>query len=490
MRKLHRLPFAHSGGERVVEIMIDSARGTGKTVGDAATLVRWCLKYPGSRFLVARMARESLRSTWEVTFKELVLPSFGIDPSEVERKSLSQYVIRESIIQLRGLDDPQKARSFECNGALFIEGNEIPESTYEDLVGAQRWSVGMKAHFSFIECNPESPHHWLHQRFGMYAGCGDVWGPGRVRLQATHKHNPAYWDIEKQAWTELGESYLHKLRTGMSGVRYQRLFKGDWVQAEGAIFDNYEEHKHVLDAGCEKSKGKWYVVPRTEGAFEPIELLWFAAGQDWGYQSPGVVSVWGFDKDLRSFLVEEVYHSQRSHDWWAGEIQKLHEKYDLWRVVSDPEDAAGMGRVNQRLVARDGRRLLMKANKSSAKTGRTKWNQIMHMHTLFEGAPKAFLLRDARNHQADPELSKKPKSTLEEIPGYAWKPPTREDGEYTDQPIKKNDHGVEAMMYLHWAIYLKDLRPPPEAQVSKPGTMGHMMGYDALVAANVDEDYR
>jgi len=491
MRRLARLPFQYSGGERITEIMFDSARGTGKTVGDAATLVDWCIDYPGSRFLVARMARESLRSTWEVTFKQLVLPSFNIDPSDVERKSASQYVIGESLIQLRGLDDPQKARSFECNAAMFIEGNEIPESTYEDLVGAQRWASGMPAHFSFIECNPESPHHWLYRRFGMYPGCGSVWGPGRVRMQPTHKHNPAYWDIKNKCWFELGAGYMHKLKTGMSGVRFRRLFQGEWSQAEGAIFDNWDEHMHVLDAGCEQSKGRWYIVPRTEGAFEPVELLWFAAGQDWGFQSPGVVSVWGFDKDKRAYLVEEVYQSQRSHDWWAGQIEQLHKKYKLWRVVSDPEDAAGMGKVNSRLAARDGRRLLMKANKSSARTGRTKFAQIMHMHTLFEGPnPMAYVLRDARNHQADPDLSKKPTCTLEEIPGYAWKPPVREDDEYTDQPVKKNDHGIEAMMYLHWAIFMKDLTPPPEAKVSRPGSMGQMMGYDELVAANVDEEYQ
>lgn len=483
MAQLYSLPFQFSKGERVTEIMFDSPRGTGKTVGDGATLVDWCLDYPGSRFLVARQALANLRSTWQVTFEQIVLPRFGIDPGMVARKSESQYVIGESLIQLRGLDDPQKARSFECNASLFIEGNEIEEGTYEDLRGALRWASGIPAHFSFIECNPDSPGHWAYKRWGLSPNCGEVWTPGRVRMQPRHKDNPAYWDIERQEWTELGAAYRHNLRTTMSGVRFRRLFEGEWAQAEGAIYDIYTESKHVLDAECVPDKrGRWWVRPKVDGTFEPIELLWFAAGQDWGFENPGVVQVWGFDKDLRMFMVEEVYQSKRDDTWWTEQIDRLHRNYDLWRVVSDPENAAGIAKVNSKLRARDGHSLLVKADKHSGQAGRKKFAQIMHTHSLLDGdSPRAFFLRGARQHQADIDLGKRPKQTTDELPGYTWKPPSRESDNPTDQPLKKNDHGCEAWQYLAWAVHQKDLSPPADVWASRPGSMGDLMGYDAMM---------
>ena len=483
MAKLYDLPFQESKGKRVVEILFDSSRGTGKTVGDAATLVDWCLDYPGSRFGVIRQARANLRATWQVSFEQIVLPAFGIDPGMVARRADDQYVIGESLIQLRGLDDPQKARSFECNATMFIEGNEISEGDYEDLRGALRWASGIPAHFSFIECNPDSPHHWAYKRWGLSPRCGPVWTPGRVRLQPKHEHNPAYWDMQRQEWTKLGAGYIDNLRTSMSGVRYRRLFEGEWAMAEGAIYDNWDESRHVLGATVEKDKaGRWWVVANNQGAFDPIELLWFAAGQDWGYQNPGVVQVWGFDRDLRMYMVEEVYQSQRDNTWWAAEIGRLHRTYNIWRVVSDPENAEGIAKVNDQLVAADGRRLLQKAKKGTAVAGRTKFAQIMHSHTLLEGdVPRARFLKGARRHQADPELSKRPNCTTDELPGYQWKPPARDNTNPTDEPLKQDDHGCEAFQYLAWAVHKKDLTPPPGVRGSRAGSMGRLMGYDDVM---------
>src|SRR5690606_21002108 len=50
--------------------------------------------------------------------------------------------------------------------------------------------------------------------------------------------------------------------------------------------------------------------------------------------------------------------------------------------------------------------------------------------------------------ERDPELegARRPTCTVEEIPGYIWS--RSRDGREKDQPVKDDDHGMDAMRYM------------------------------------------
>src|SRR5690606_39356142 len=50
--------------------------------------------------------------------------------------------------------------------------------------------------------------------------------------------------------------------------------------------------------------------------------------------------------------------------------------------------------------------------------------------------------------ERDPELegARRPTCTVEEIPGYIWS--RSRDGREKDQPVKADDHGMDAMRYM------------------------------------------
>jgi len=459
MADLRWLPFHRVDGEDVRAILLDSSAGTGKSVGTGATLVRWCLDYPGSRFLVARQTLRSLRESWQTTFEEQVLPAYGISPGRGSKMHRQSYKIGASEIVLGGLDDPEKHYSTEWNAVLIVEGTQVAEDSFERFFRSLRWPKGAPFHTMIVECNPDSPFHWLYQKFIA------VPQPGFVRRQATYKDNPYYWDLEAEDWTEPGRSFRDNLHAGTSGTLFRRLFEGEWCMVEGQVFDNWDDDAFVVDAEVSKhDDGFWWVHPVGE---DPVRLTWLAAGQDWGYTSPGVVSVWGFDEEGTAWCVEEIYQTRQDDGWWTEAIEDLHDYWGLWRVVSDPENAAGIAMVNRKLRARDNRPLLITADKSTMQAGRRKYAMVMHAHNLI-GEGKVRFVRDCRKHDRDPYLKSKPATTYEEFAGYMWAPPRISqryemvggEGPSLDVPVKVNDHGIDAMLYLLWAVFQKQVVPP------------------------------
>lgn len=482
MKHLGWLPFQTSGGKPIREILFHSAAGTGKTVGDLAQFVQLASEWPRTRIVLFRQTLKSLRETAQVTMEEHVLPAFGISPGNGTRLHRHSYTIPcrdggTSEILLGGMDTPEKWYSFEANIAVFIEGTEISKTAYEKIFRALRWPHGIPAHFAFIECNPDSPMHWLYKRFDLAQDKDVIWGPGRVAMKPYHVHNPAYF-TEDGTPLELGEAFLESLDR-MSGVVRRRLKYAEWCQAEGTVYDNFSLGVHVLKGELVRNGRTWTL--NTGGS--KTELTWFAGGQDWGFENPGVFQVWGFDREGRMYMVEEIYMSRRDDDWWSDQIMELHEKYDLWRGVSDPENAAGIWKVNDKIANREGEPLLISADKHTGQAGRKKFAQIMHTHSLLEmqqdGKPLAYFLDGARSHPPDDRMVQmgRPTQTIEELPGYVWKQAVDEDDNAPDQPLKRNDHGCEAWQYLAWATHNRDLTPPDDSETDDyaPGTWGHVL---------------
>ena len=478
MLSLYDLPFQRVGGERVTEVLIDSAAGTGKSLGIASTLLEWMRDFPNSRILVVRQTMRSLRESWQVTFEEHVLPAWGLTPGRGSRSHRTKYSFFGSELVLGGMDNPDKLFSTEWNVVVFVEGNQINLDSYMKMFRSLRWPHGAPFHILLTECNPDSPFHHLFDRFCI--GHKEDIAPGRVRWQASHKDNPHLWDDETLEWTEAGDAYMETLGR-MSGVVRRRLLHGEWAAAEGQVFDNFDPAKHVISARREydESSRSWSLVLDEDGT--RVKIGWFAAGQDWGFENPGVFQVWGMGDDERWYLVEEVYQSKRDHQWWAEQIERLHEKYGIWRAVSDPEEAEGISVVQRRVRAMDGKALLIKANKSSAARGRTGFAQAMHMRALIEEDRLRWLV-DARQHPPDQELMGRPRASHEEVPALMWAPPPA-SRQYehvggappTDVVLKTNDHGYDATRYLMWAVYQRDLTPPPVQTGYAAGTWGDIL---------------
>ena len=197
-------------------------------------------------------------------------------------------------------------------GVLLDEVALMPQSFVEQAVA--RCSVtGSRLWFS---CNPESPAHWCYREWILKAEEKKA-----LRLQFSMEDNPG-----------LSREVLERYRTLFEGTFYRRFVLGEWVAAEGRVYDFFDE-SFVRDApeGLEE----WYI------------------SCDYGTVNPTSMGLWG-RKDGVWYRAAEYYYDAR-----AGRKQKTDEEYadalaelaggrDIRAVVADPSAASFIETLRRR----------------------------------------------------------------------------------------------------------------------------------------------
>ena len=93
-------------------------------------------------------------------------------------------------------------------------------------------------------------------RLGQIWGCanpdvGFHWIPQRVESGDTVMFNVSFRDnilmYQDGAFTPFGSARTEHLGKTLTGIRYRRLFLGEWCSAEGLIFPEFDPDKHVID---------------------------------------------------------------------------------------------------------------------------------------------------------------------------------------------------------------------------------------------------
>ena len=124
-------------------------------------------------------------------------------------------------------DAESKIRGATFAGALCDEVNLYPRSVFNQLMA--RMSVaGAKC---FCNCNPDSPYHWFYTDYIMNDAITDK----------------KVWKFLMEDNLSLDPDYVHSLKQMYTGVWYERMILGNWVAAEGRVYDMFDPAKHMID---------------------------------------------------------------------------------------------------------------------------------------------------------------------------------------------------------------------------------------------------
>jgi len=205
------------------EILYEGPKDTGKTRADLERINAWALEYPGSTHFITRDTRASMTHTILRTFERDVLDFRDLSNPKPNRASRAAYNYKNTsqVIPV-GLDKIDRHQGAEVDTILACEATiGITEDDWEKLTGL---CTGRGAVMPFTqlvaECNPGSPNHFLLQRAL----------DGKMRhIKATFSDNPSITEKRKRILSQ------------MTGYRYQRLYKGLWVSAEGQIIPNLDK---------------------------------------------------------------------------------------------------------------------------------------------------------------------------------------------------------------------------------------------------------
>lgn len=469
------------------EILLEGPAGTGKSRGALEYVYKCCEEYPGIRVLLARATRKSMTESVLVTWEDIVLPpGHPCRTGKATRANRPAYTFPNgSHVVVAGLDNPDKIMSAEFDLAVVFEATELtsPESWERILtrlrnhrIRDHRYPSGFMER-AIADCNPKHAGHWLNRRANM---------PNKEplydkqmqmrRLLSRHEDNPS-----------VTAGYLRKLRS-LTGHRYERLYLGRWVSAEGLVYPQWDPHKHVMTGewvhegegrGYVKVLRDWDVSGKVEYELVPIE--WTCAGMDFGHTAPSVVQVYGVDGRKRLWCLAELYFTKRKRQWWADRIVEMANEYGLSTMWCDPEDAEAIEVLNDRMGRWGGhtndRRFARKAINSLA-VG------IPQMQECLEptrgGGPGMFFLRDRFPLGKDEERIKDnlPTCLEEEIEELVWKE-LAEGVRSREKPDDScEDHACDVARYVCAGVWRKNLASDrPRMRYGKE-TFGEVLGYD------------
>ena len=197
-----------------------------------------------------------------VTFEKMLGPGHPAVSGNASRENRKSYLYPNgSEIVVGGLDDPDRLYSTEWDTVYVAEATEVTFDTWDKFARAMRHDH-MPYHQRMCCCNPGAPGHWLNQRadkcsdrlrdvrtredYDLQAFNRQPLAGSMRRLVSAHQDNPAYWDCERWDWTPLGKGYVLGELANLSGRRRARLFDGRWKGAEGTVYPEFDEDRHVL----------------------------------------------------------------------------------------------------------------------------------------------------------------------------------------------------------------------------------------------------
>ena len=161
----------------------------------------------------------------------------------------------------------------------------------------------------WFSCNPESPEHWFYKEWIQKAEERRA-----LYLHFTMADNPALTPQVRERYTR-----------SFSGTFYRRFVLGEWVAAEGRVYDFFDESM---------------VRPAPGGEMER-----WCISCDYGTVNPTSLGLWGLQNGVW-YRVKEYYYdsraerAQKTDGEYADALEQLAGGRPIWKIVADPSAAS------------------------------------------------------------------------------------------------------------------------------------------------------
>lgn len=243
----------------------------------------------------------------------------------------------------------------------------------------------------FATANPEGPSHWLKKDY----------------IDRPEIHDIITWQFNLDDNPVLDDTYKKAIKASFTGAFYKRYVLGEWAMATGAIFDSFDEINVY---------NKEYPSP-----------TYYVAGVDYGTVNPTCCVIaactprmWPQIRIEREYYFDSSKHGRQKKDSeLAKDIKEFIGYTSINALYVDPAAAS------LKLELRSHDLPVVDANNDVIFGIKMMSNYIHNKNILI--------------HKSCTNL-------IEQVQSYAWCPKAQARGE--DEPIKQNDHAVDACRYL------------------------------------------
>lgn len=377
----------------------DGAIRSGKTTAANIAWLQYVRHAPPGHLAIVGKTVDTIRRNVLAGLKEL-------HPGAVKyRRHSTHCTILGRDVELIGAGDrtaEERIRGLTLTGAYVDELTLMDEQMFQTLLGR----LSSDAARLFATTNPDTPAHWLKRLYLDRVMTGRL--PGWRLWHFTMDDNPA-----------LSEARKERYRRELTGLWYRRMYLGEWVAAQGAVFDDWDPDRMVIP---------WAKMPTMQ------RLL--AVGVDYGTTNPTAALMLGLGQDSRLYLVDEWRHDSAISGRWTTQrqvkamVEWIHSPH-LPAVV----DGRGEPPVEWWVV--DPSATPLQAEMVEQRVGRlaNADNRVLHGIQLVAGLLSTDRLK----------VSSRCRGFITEAPGYSWDQDQADKGK--DAVIKAADHSLDGGRY-------------------------------------------
>lgn len=352
---------------------------SGKTV---ASLVRWiefCKRAPDGYLLMFGKTERTLKRNVLDPLLDMVGPKrFHYN------KGNGEGVLCGRKLYIAGANDERsegKIRGITLAGAYGDELALCGEAFFKMLLSR----LSVRGSMLIGTTNPDNPYHWLKTDYLDKVGL-----------------NLKKWSFILEDNVNLDPEYVRNLKLEYSGLWYKRFIQGLWCLAEGAIYDMFDESKHVIN-------------------YDPVcDYYWITC--DYGISTVATFLLQGRIGD-KYFTLDEYYFDAKKEGYQKAPEELIGDLIGFMGTKRIPVycDPSATGFINS--IRREGY-IVYRSN-----------NDVL----------QGIQCVSNKFHTGKYFIHKRCYNTIKEKGSYVWDAKAQKIGE--DKPLKQNDHCSDAERY-------------------------------------------
>lgn len=373
----------------------DGSVSSGKTVGSIYRWIHYTQTGPPGKLVMVGKTERTLRRNIINPLEEILGRRIHYNRGDGEIQ------IGKRLIHVVGANDERaegKIRGSTYAGGYGDELTLWPEGFFKMLMSRFRVAGAQM----FGTTNPDSPGHWLKKKY-----LDRIEHLNLKRFHFVLDDNPF-----------LPDEYKRDLKAENTGLWYKRYILGQWVLAEGAIYDMIRD-SHFLD-----------VVPKVFSNF--------IVGVDYGTSNPCTFGLYGFNRTPPVYLLKE---------YWFDSAEAGYQKTD-GQYANDMEDFLGNTKVDAIYVDPSAASFKLELQRRGRWTVKDANNDVLdgirHVSTMLANGQYF--------------MSKECTHTRENYEAYVWDSKAQSHGE--DKPVKENDHACDRDRYAIFSHFAKKTALP------------------------------
>lgn len=241
----------------------------------------------------------------------------------------------------------------------------------------------------FATTNPDTPMHWLNKKY----------------IERRHELNMLLMTFLIDDNTFLDTKYVEELKKEYVGVFYDRFIKGEWIVAEGLVYDFFQSKKDTIIKTVDMNDYNEFYVSIDYGTINPCSMGL------WGVNSEGAARI------RESYFDSRKEGRQRTDEEHYQALVELVEDLPITRVIVDPSAASFI-----ECIRRHGEFRVKPA-----------------INSVIDGIRITSSLLNAGMIRIDPSC----KDCIREFGLYRW-----DEKKTADTVLKENDHAMDEVRYF------------------------------------------